>query len=174
MRRNINRATAPTTILVANLTGQVDANGNPIKARTGFTHQHIMGDRGSFAMRGAVINGGTPAPATATITVVNNDFSDPAVLILGAYELVSGLHFTVGADVNATATNLAAAIDNLGEFSASALAAVVSIEGPTGLAGSEVFFKVVFEGAITNYTLVPNVGVMVPGNPRFGTPTVLP
>lgn len=173
MRRD--RATAPTTILVANLTGQLDADGNPVKARTGFTHQHIMGDRGRFAARGLVVGGDTPAPATATLTVVDNDFSTgDALLYLGAYELVSALHYAIGGDVNVTATNIAAAIDNLEEFAAVAAGPVVSIDGPVGLAGTEVTLEAVFEGTIANYTLAPTFGLMTEGSPHFGTPTVLP
>lgn len=170
-----DRATAPFTILVANLSGQVDAQGNPVKLRTGFTHQHIMGDRCAHAMRGLVVGGDTPTPASATVTVVDNDFGTGyATLFLGEYELVGGVHYPIGADVNITATNMALAIDNLPEFSAIAVGPVVTISGPDGLAGTEIRLEALFEGTKTNFTLNPTTGSMIPGTPRIGTPAVLP
>ena len=118
--------------------------------------------------------GGAPGPQTAQLTVADNDFSTGiARLILGDYELISALDYVIGGGVNATATNLAAAIDALTEFSAVPTAAVVDIQYHGG-AANEVDFKVVHEGTQTNFTpLVPADGMMIRGGPSVSAPRLI-
>lgn len=119
--------------------------------------------------------GGTPGPQTAQFTVADNDFSTGiARLFLGNYELIAGIDYLVGAGVVATAVNLAAAIDNMVEFSAPVPgAAIVSFEYHEGGA-NEVDFKVLHEGSKVNFTLlVPADGVMAKGGPVISAPRLI-
>lgn len=116
--------------------------------------------------------GTTPAGATATVLVANNDFSLPAVLYLGDYTITSGEDFTVGAGVAGTATALAAAIDGLPGFTAAAVVATVTITGPTGPGGNFVVCTARYGGEIKNYTLNPTSGMMSSGQPVFGPPVL--
>ena len=165
------RVSRPFTILVANLTGQYDANGNPIKQRTGFQEQ-LVNDLSNQMQMGLLT--GPPAPATAEITVVDNDFTTGAAnLYIGEYELVSGVHYTPGGTVALTAAALATAIDNLPGFSASDLGAVVSILGPYGPDGDSVTFNVVYDGTVANFTMLPTTEYMALGAPNVGPPRIL-
>lgn len=159
-------------LLVANLRpGQFDANGNPIKDRTGWKHALYCD---SQRRNRNVSFEGTPSASTGTVTVADNDFTAEAVLYLGPYTLVSGIHWTPGGSVGASATALAAAIDNLPEYSASPSGADVEIEGPKGPSGIGLSFTAYFKGSIENYTLDPATGELTPGGPTIGGTSSIP
>ncbi|MEL7340988.1 MAG: hypothetical protein AAGM67_10910 [Bacteroidota bacterium] len=150
--------TAPYKVLVAGLIGEKDFQGNPIQERTQFEQQIIYpAQKDNFL--GFVE--GSPAASTGTLTILDNDFSTGrAILELGIYELVAGEDFLVGAAATDTATNLAALISLLPGYTAVAAGADVNIEGPKDL--QEEVFKVLYEGTIQNYDLVPVDGVLTP------------
>jgi hypothetical protein len=98
-----------------------------------------------------------------------------STLHIGPFTLVTGLHWnpTVG-DANASATALAAAINNLPGYSASALAAVVTVTGPAGADESEgMVFSARYEGVTENFTLSPDTGYLGGGAPSLGPPELL-
>jgi hypothetical protein len=88
---------------------------------------------------------------------------------------VSGATLTGGVDADAgTATALAAVIDALPEFTASAVGAVITITGPFGPNGNELLFEAIYAGVVANYTLTPTEGFLTAGEPFIGPPTILP
>lgn len=160
MNRKVVGAQKPFTILVANLTGGSDPSRgavfNPVKKRTGFTMQHFIEVAGrgettfplSRSTPGTATRVGlatftvpnTPVRGTGTITVASNSFLGPTTVTVGKYEFLSGSDFAIGAGVNATAANLAAAIDATSEYAAVAVGAVVTVTGLYGPTGNEVAF----------------------------------
>lgn len=86
------------------------------------------------------------------ITVASNNFTSRAVLYLHTYKLISGLDWVVGGGINDSATNLAAAINTLDGFSATAVGAVITVLGPKGAAGFGIPFRSSYDGAIVNFT----------------------
>lgn len=165
------RVNRPFKILVANLTGQYDVQGNPIKARMGF-EQQLVNDLGNHIQMGLLT--GAPLPATATVTVINNDFTTgPAKLYIGDYELESDVHYTPGVTPILTAVALATAINNLPGFEATPAGVVVTILGPYGPDGDSVSFDAVYDGTIANFTLMPPTEGMNPGSPVVGPPRIL-
>lgn len=146
------------------------AAGTPAKHLSTVTTQlfDVEGRRDASGLLG----GGPPWTAlTCSLTVADNDFTNRAEIILGNYVLISNIDYAIGGGVAATATNIAAAISLLPEFSASALGAVVSISyGPTL---SQVDFRVRHSAAIYNFTtLVPDTGIMTLGAPIILPPTI--
>jgi hypothetical protein len=125
---------------------------------------------------GNFVNGGLTSnvsKASATLDVVSNTFTDPAVLILGDYKLVSGVHYAVGGSLALTAAAIAAAIDNLAEFEAtSALAQVTINSARTGSGGWDIPFEAYYEGTVVNFTLTPNSGEMTDGEPARSSITL--
>ena len=171
------RVSKPFTTLVANLSGQLDVNGNPVKLRTGFDQQIVSSLKSEGHVNNIMGRLDTSlgfVQSSGTVTVIDNDFTTGQTLLyLGEFELIAGIHFVVGGDVNATSVNLAAAIDNLSGFSATAVAPVVTILGPTGPDSDQIGFSVVYEGTKTNYTLAPLSGSLLQGEPSIGSPLVL-
>lgn len=165
------------TVLVANLSGQLDVQGNPVKLRTGFEEQLVSFQNSEGHVNTLIGRLDTSLgfiASTGTITVVDNDFTTgDTTIYLGEYELIAGIHFVVGADVNATSVVIAAAIDNLPGFSATVAAPVVTVIGPTGPDSDQIEFSVVYEGTITNYTFAPTSGNLTAGTPSVSSPTVL-
>lgn len=104
----------------------------------------------------------TIARSTCTITVVDNTFTSKATLYIGANVIVSGEDYTPGGGVNATATALTAAINNLPGITATVLGAVVSVSGPAGLDVPDIWAT--YAGSVQNFT----VTVVTPGDPSFG------
>lgn len=90
---------------------------------------------------------------------------------VGDFTLVVGLQWepTLG-DTTASATALAAAINNLPGFTASSLGAVVTVVGPTG--PDEVRFEANQGGATTHFTLSPDGGSLTVGGPVLGPPAI--
>ena len=134
---------------------------SPIHGTVNYQHLDMGG--------GKVINArltGTPAPCTASITVgaVNPISIQGSVLTLGALELVEGVHWDIGINVNATATALATAIDNLNQFSAEVNGVTLNQVDITGADGPhQITFKQV--DYTENLTLSPAGGVMSEGSP---------
>lgn len=194
-------ATPQFQLLVANFSrpypslifGADPANQSYTRTRTGFIFQHVqnLGFAADFTnatyspARSVVTNtlnarmdpfGGTPPP-TGDVEVVNDTFAGTsASLFVGPYELVSNRDFVTGGGVGATATNIANAINTLPGYSASALGAVVTVEGPAGQAG--IRFCAAYRGGALNFsfTYVAEVGVLSQGigNGPLEAPTILP
>jgi len=136
--------------------------------------------------QGVVVKGGTnrvaritgttpPVGQTAVFTVANNDFTTGrAEIHIGDVHLLSVLDFVIGAGVNNTATNIATAINTLGQdgFTAAAIGAVVTVTYMPPM--DEVTFRVAHYGTITNFTpLVPATGFMTSlGDPLIGPPVL--
>lgn len=195
--RKLQTAQAPFTILVANLRGGSDpsrgASGNPVKVRIGFTEQHFPevnrqghdwgpgtedpSSSGLSTKMGHVQYATPPVPVASTVdvTVVDNDFSSPARLRLGSFELVSGEDFTPGGTTALTASALASAIDSLDGFSAPAPAgSTVTVTGPPGPGGNALLVEAIYEGSVVNFTLSPSNGSFGGAEPVIGPPVILP
>lgn len=152
----------------------------PTKTRTGFLFQHVQNlgysarstNGAAGPARSLVTNttnaildpfGGTPPPA-GSVTVSSDVFSGTsASVLIGPFELVSNRDFVTGGGVNATATNLAVAIDSLPGYSASAVGADVAVEGPAGQ--SAIPFRAVYRGGAANFTFsyVADDGILSQG-----------
>ena len=186
-------AQAPHTILVANLEAGSDPSrnsaGNPVKVRTGFVRQNLPdvsrdgGDiwerspsnqtPGTHTAQGLLTYtvADTPVRASCTITVVDNTFTLPATIVIGGFRLTSGVDYTVGGGVNATATNVAAAIDGLPTFSAVAVGATVTVADSYGPNGNNIPVQVLYTGSVQNFSVSSNY--MAGGEPFVGPPTLL-
>lgn len=181
------------TTLVANIEGAGDPSKgrNPVKVRTGFTSQHICEvPRGSVAPERVPdprtpglhtheglltwTTPGVPVGATGSILVADNTFTSAAVLYLGDFTVTSGVDFTVGGSTALTATALAAAIQALPGFSASAALSTVSVTGPFGPDGNEVRCSATYQGSVQNYTITPVTGFLSGAEPYLGPPVLLP
>lgn len=180
-------AQAPFTILVANIDGAGDPSHgrNPVKIRTAIQTQTFgevssqtydeskVGDPqapGLTPRTGLLDYTTAPVPVAShvTITVADNDFSFAAVLYLGSYSITSGVDYAVGVDTDTTAAALAAAINALPAFTATALLSVVSVVGPTTTNANNMQFVALYRGTIANYTLSPTTGYFSGGEPTVG------
>lgn len=97
----------------------------------------------------------TPATlvnATLDITVDSNNFTSTAILYLHTYKLTSNIDWAIGGSAALTAVNIAAAINTLEGFSATANAAVITVLGPKGGAAFGISFKAAYGGAIVNFS----------------------
>lgn len=163
--------TAPFTVLVANHSGQVDSKGNRVEIRQGFQQQQVLSEPGQNYH--ALLTG-APAASTGEVVVADNDFTTgQAILFLGEFKLINGEQYTPGGSTALTATALAAAIDNLDGFSASAAVSTVTITGPLGPTGGNVLFKVLYTGTVANFTLTPTDGTLTVGGPTLAGPQIL-
>ena len=112
-----------------------------------------------------------PVGMSGTVTVADNDFTTGWVeFILGDYRLISDIEFAVGAGVNDTATNLAAAISLLPGFSASAVGADVTVLSSDTM--GEIDFRALHRGTKVNLTFVPSTGFLSGGDPTIGAPVM--
>lgn len=123
-------APAATTILVANIDGAGDPSLglNPVKLRTGFTHQPIseVSRAGGVYTRifeyGRIADPRSPGihtvlgrvagsfnRATATVLVADNDFSASAVVYVGDYTFTSNVDYAVATATQATGSFTVAA-----------------------------------------------------------------
>ena len=191
MPRKLTTAQAPFKLRVANLAFGSDPSrgpiGNPVKVRSTFKTQFLpeipgrgesFGDAtqadatpGLRTLQWTLLENpttGTPVLATGTLTVADNNFSEPAYIYLGNYTLMSGSQFAVGGGAAATATNIAAAINACPGFSALAAGTLVTITGPAGPAGNTILFAATYEGTIQNFTLVPTDGSLTGAEPILG------
>jgi len=178
-------------LMVANLAGASDPSrgpsGNPVKVRTAFEMSLFpeIPRGGPVSLEDTRIPGvrtrmgllttttpGVPVGATGTITVGNNSFAADATLLLGSFTVTSGDDFAVGGTLALTAVALATAINNLPDFTATALVAVVTVTGPFGLEGNSLRFEAEYAGSVQNYVLSPTVGTLGTGEPVIGPPTI--
>lgn len=128
--------------------------------------------QGGLTINAMVTPTSPPVGMSGTLTVANNDFSTGSTeILLGDYCLINGVEYQVGALVANTATNIAAAINSMAGFSASALGAVVTIVSNETM--GEIDFRVRHGGTITNFTpLAPNTGYLGGGDPAIGPPVL--
>lgn len=187
MSKKLFSAQAPVTMLVPRLTGGSDPSRgvNPTKASETYTFQHIHeipnrgedlvlkdpGHEGISTKMGMLT--GNPANATGDVQITSNTFTDRAILYLGEYEIVSGVHWTVGGSIAASAAALATYIDSLPEYSATDdTVDTVTITGPFGPDGNYIRFEATYEGAVANFVLAPATGTLDSASPTFGPPTL--
>lgn len=144
-----------------------EIRGNPVKHIETVTRQNIRQDNGEDFI--ALIDGDYSVQ-TAELEVADNDFTTgTAEIVLGEYTLISNVDYLVGGTTGATATNIAAAIDNLPQYSAIAAGSVVEITREPPL--ERVDFFVRHNGSITNFTnLVPDARLMDSGSPDVSPP----
>jgi hypothetical protein len=94
-----------------------------------------------------------PEGPTGAVTVASNTFAPgSASLIVGPYELVANRDFIPGGGAAATATALAAAVDNLPGYNGTAVGTVLTVTGPLGSAPASVAFGAVYRTAVRNFT----------------------
>lgn len=190
----------PYESLVANLRGGSDPSRgiNPEKMRIRFRQQHIreipwsgpgagaveevvdkgvdpIDGPGATAYVGLLTNTtpGVHVAAEAEVVVADNDFTAPATLIIGDYELISDDHYAVGGSTAATAAAIQAAINSLPGFTASLLGSTLTVTGPNGPAGNTIRFEAEYTGAVVNFTLTPTTGFFGGGEPVIGPPEII-
>lgn len=165
----------PFTVLVGNFPYGSDPSRNlpvyqnPSPIRQGVTHQILTeGDKRVSARNTVGLLDGAIANKTASLTVADNDFSTgKAIIQLGEYLITSEVDYAIGGGVNATATNIAASIDNLPRFTASPTGAQVDI-GYSGGPANIVTFRVFYYGTKTNFNPIsPEDGLMGNGTPNY-------
>lgn len=179
-------------ILVANIENAGDPSRgiNPVKVRTGFEKQLLpevprpgapswspdFTTPGTHTFQGLLgyTTPLTPVPSTGTVEVMDNTFTSNATLYLGPYTITANVDYTPGGTTDLTAAALAAAIDALPDFTASALASVVTISGPFGPTGNELRFEAVYAGSVANFALTPTDVSLTDGEPFIGPPNILP
>lgn len=127
---------------------------------------------GRIAHQGLLV-GAAPADQTASFTV--NSIAGMATgslnIKLGNFILVSGVDFIPGADVNAAAANITAAINRLAPFTAANPAAPSPDVTLTYEGTGRITFSIVHSGAVANLnTIVPANGYMAAGSPTVGPP----
>ncbi len=166
---NVLGSQASWKVLVANLSAASfpEKGIAADKIRTGFRMSVLQTlgvgptQGGSVVPNGAflgIIDGyaaGAPTRPSATITVVDNTFAgDSARLYVGPFTLVSGIHFTPGGGVNATATAIAAAVSLLPGYTGGAVGAVVTVPGPAAALGDALRLNADYTGGNKNFTFV--------------------
>ena len=191
MSRKLMMAQPPFTMLVGNTAGGSNPSrgpsGNPVNVRRSFTFQHfpeMMGrgprttpqseDTPGVGTRWGHVEYTTPPEpvrATGTITVASNAFAGPTAVRIGQFELTSGEDFLIGALASDTANNLASAIGDLPGYSASALGAVVTVDGLPGVIGNEVLFSSTGSSP-NNFTFSPVNRRMAGAEPKIGPPVI--
>jgi hypothetical protein len=121
--------------------------------------------------RNGLMSGAIARPS-GVVTVVDADFTTGNTLLqIGVFEIQEGIHFAADpASVDNTATALAEAIARLPGYSATAVAADVTIAGPADHDSSQITFTVRHYGTIVNLTLSPTTGLLTAGSPTFGAP----
>jgi hypothetical protein len=151
------------------LHGADPANAAPTKTRTGFEFGHVqnIGMSATLTQHGysaSVVAQTTnvgiepfentpPTRPTGVVTVANNTFAPgSASLFVGPFELAANRDFIAGGGVNATATAIAAAIDNLPGYDAAAVAADITVTGPLGVAPASLAFSATYRTSTRNFT----------------------
>lgn len=166
--------TAPTTVLVAHQTGAKDSKGNPVTIRSSFTYQTVVGAKGGNY--NALTSEDPGSPATATLTVSDDNFTTgEAHLIIGDVTYISGVDFVTGGGTAATATNIAAAVNNnrrVNGVTAEAVGSDVNLSGPFGDLIEDIVFAVLYRGSVVNFTLSPVDGFFVKGSPSLEGPEI--
>ena len=164
------RGLPPYRILVDGLAHGSDpskgTSGNPVRNRVAFDRQIFSTNEGLNYLGHAE---GDILAATADLEVVDDDHTTGLTkLYLGVYELLADVDYVTGGGLNATATNIAAAISRLRGFTALAVGPVVTVTGPTGPDGGTIPFYAVYGGSVTNYTFTPADGYLTVGAPVIG------
>lgn len=123
----------PTTVLIAHTDRGGDqplvVEGNPQVIRDTATYQQVVRARNGGPLIGLVQ--GDFLDASGVLNVVNAQYPSGDRILLGEYILVEGVHWTgVNGNAAGTATNIATAIDNLPEFSATPAGSDVNITTP--------------------------------------------
>lgn len=165
--------------------GADPANQSYTRTRTGFRFRHIQNIGFAFDHTNA-----TYSPARSVITKITNAEFDPfatgtlrpsaeltvasntfsggsASLFVGPFELISGRDFVVGGTAIVTATNIAAALDNLPGYNGVPSGTIVDVFGPLGQMGLR--FDAAYGGGTLNFTIIYYDKVGFLGNP-VGTP----
>lgn len=168
------------TLLVANFSrptpssiqGSDTIHHGPTKVRSGFVFGHLeelgfssdlVGSGSSRSVVNETINvaidpfeNTPPTAPTADVTVASNTFSaGSATLVIGPYQLVAFRDWIPGGGVVATATAIAAAINNLGGgYVAVPVGATVTVSGPLGSGPRSVAFTAAYMTATANFTFV--------------------
>ena len=147
----------------------------PVPLRNMVTSGPILFDGNTVLQIGRFVvdPGGPPpiAPAFGRVVVADNDFSTGrAIVLLGDFKLISNIDFIPGADVNATAITLAAAISNLPGYIGTPIGAAVRINYYSG-PSDQITLEARHYGSIANFTpIIPATGEMAVGWPRIGPP----
>lgn len=115
---------------------------------------------------------GTLARAEASFTVNDNDFSGGAELVIGEYQLVAGIDFAIGGSTDATASNIADAIDNLPGYDGTAVGSDVTVDGRKGAQGNADQFEAKFYGAVDNFTSVVTFAQAKVAEPHLEGPEI--
>lgn len=144
---------------------------NPPKLRTAATSGNAF-ITGEPAVVGGVTAG--YGPQVGSITVLDNDYSSGrCVLTVGDYQLTMGVEINPGnpAAVNDGAAGIAAAVNRLPGFTASAALAVVTVTYVSDV-NATVPFSVQHNGTVVNLSLTPGVNVraLAHGIPALGAP----
>jgi hypothetical protein len=158
-------------ILVAQLSGEYDTKGNPIKVCSAITNQIVMDSSGNNRVAKFTRD---PSLGTASIQVINADFTAATTLKIWKYTLISDIHWIpVVLNINASAAALATAINNLGGLSATANLDTVTVRGPEYTESTEIDFSVSYEGVITNFAILPISGHFTKGTPYISAPVLV-
>lgn len=129
-----------------------------------------------FNSAGAVANGMLITPITGHVTAVGSfvvaDNTFPAVveLLLSDHRLINNFDYAIGALAANTATNIAAAISKLPNFSATAGGATVTIR--YAKQADDVVFKAIHHGAVSSFTTFSGAGFLTQGVPISGAPVI--
>ena len=116
----------------------------------------LVSSTAQLVVSGAVLTGGSTGGQSS--------------ISLGEHTLTTNIDWIpVNGNANASATALAAAIDALEGFTASAIAADITIVGPTG--PSELSVSVLYQGSGGNYTFTPDTDT-ISGTPIIGPPII--
>ena len=122
---------------------------------------------------GGFLVGGDGTPGNSTINYVTGAIAlDTTGDIPDAFSAITTDYTALTA--GDTATLLAAAITALPSFTATALAAVVTVVGPAGPSGNNLLLEGYYTGVVTNYTFNPTNGFFGSAEPTIGPPTILP
>ena len=135
------------------------------------TYGQVLSDGGQ-AVNGLYATGGAAyAPATGSFAVADNTFPAPVELILGQNtRLVNGADYAVGANVNATAVNMAAAISKVPTFAATSVGATVTVT--CSLPADDTEFRAIQHGGVISLNAFTGGGWLTKGVPYAGSPTL--
>lgn len=150
------------------------ALGRPVVLRNTVTESPIQSDGGHATNARLTLAAGGFGPATGSFTVNDNDFTTGRTeIVLGPYRLMDTFDYAVGADEDATAANIAAAINTLPGWTATSALHVVTVTNDHQ--ADDVVFEVHHYGTIVNFTtLTPDQGFLALGNPTIGPPLLTP
>lgn len=144
--------------------------GKPPPLRSTVTLGPIHDAKGAFA-NGMMVTPITGyVPATGSFVVADNTFPAVAELLIGDYRLLNNFDYAIGVGVNQTATNIAAAISRLPNFSASAVGATVTVR--CFQQADEVVFKAIHHGAVVSFDTFTGNGFLTRGVPQAGAPVL--